>query len=60
MLAAARGRRALPPRVLDHRAAQRRSVAFHERWGFVHRGTLSEAGYKFGRYLDVAYYERSL
>ncbi len=34
------------------------SVAFHERWGFVHRGTLSEAGYKFGRYLDVAYYER--
>jgi phosphinothricin acetyltransferase len=36
------------------------SVAFHERWGFVHRGTLSEAGFKFGRYLDVAYYERSL
>jgi phosphinothricin acetyltransferase len=36
------------------------SVAFHERWGFVHRGTLSEAGHKFGRYLDVAYYERAL
>jgi phosphinothricin acetyltransferase len=36
------------------------SVAFHERWGFVHRGTLSEAGFKFGRYLDVAYYERAL
>lgn len=36
------------------------SVAFHERWGFVHRGTLSEAGYKFGRYLDVAYYERAV
>lgn len=36
------------------------SVAFHERWGFVHRGTLTEAGYKFGRYLDVAYYERAL
>jgi phosphinothricin acetyltransferase len=36
------------------------SVAFHERWGFVHRGTLSEVGYKFGRYLDVAYYERAL
>ena len=36
------------------------SVRFHERWGFVHRGTLSEAGYKFGRYLDVAYYERAL
>lgn len=36
------------------------SVAFHERWGFEHRGTLSEAGYKFGRYLDVAYYERAV
>jgi phosphinothricin acetyltransferase len=36
------------------------SIAFHERWGFVHRGTLSEAGYKFGHYLDVAYYERAL
>ena len=34
------------------------SVAFHERHGFVHRGTLSEAGYKFGQYLDIAYYER--
>jgi phosphinothricin acetyltransferase len=36
------------------------SVAFHERHGFRLRGTLSEAGYKFGRYLDVAYYERAL
>jgi phosphinothricin acetyltransferase len=36
------------------------SVRFHERWGFVHRGTLSEAGHKFGRYLDVAFYERPL
>lgn len=34
------------------------SVAFHERHGFVLRGRLTEAGYKFGRYLDVAYYER--
>jgi phosphinothricin acetyltransferase len=36
------------------------SVAFHERHGFVHRGTLTEAGYKFGQYLDIAYYERPL
>jgi phosphinothricin acetyltransferase len=36
------------------------SIALHERFGFVHRGTLSEAGFKFGQYLDVAYYERSL
>lgn len=36
------------------------SVAFHERWGFVHRGTLTEVGFKFGRYLDVAYHERAV
>jgi len=36
------------------------SIALHERFGFVHRGTLTEAGFKFGQYLDVAYYERSL
>lgn len=36
------------------------SIAFHQRWGFVHRGTLTETGHKFGRYLDTAYYERAL
>ena len=36
------------------------SIAIHERFGFVHRGTLTEAGHKFGRYLDVAFYERAL
>jgi phosphinothricin acetyltransferase len=36
------------------------SIAFHERHGFRLRGTLTEAGYKFGRYLDVAYLERPL
>lgn len=36
------------------------SVALHERAGFAHRGTLTEAGFKFGRYLDVAYYERAV
>jgi len=36
------------------------SIGLHERHGFVHRGTLTEAGYKFGQYLDVAYYERPL
>ncbi len=36
------------------------SIALHERFGFEHRGTLTEAGYKFGQYLDVSYYERSL
>ena len=36
------------------------SVAFHERHGFEHRGTLTEAGRKFDAYLDVAFYERAL
>lgn len=36
------------------------SVAFHERQGFTHRGTLTQAGYKFGAYLDIAYYECTL
>lgn len=36
------------------------SIAIHERFGFVHRGTLTEAGHKFGRYLDVAFLERAL
>jgi phosphinothricin acetyltransferase len=36
------------------------SIAFHERQGFTYRGTLSEAGYKFGGYLDISYYERQL
>jgi phosphinothricin acetyltransferase len=36
------------------------SIGLHERHGFVYRGTLTEAGYKFGQYLDVAYYERPL
>jgi phosphinothricin acetyltransferase len=36
------------------------SVAFHERHGFALRGTLTEAGHKFGEYLDVAYFELPL
>jgi phosphinothricin acetyltransferase len=36
------------------------SIVFHDRHGFVHRGTLSEAGRKFDTYLDVAFFERPL
>lgn len=36
------------------------SCRFHERHGFLHRGTLTEAGFKFGRFLDTAYYERAI
>jgi phosphinothricin acetyltransferase len=34
------------------------SIAIHERFGFVYTGTFSEAGRKFGRYWDVAWYEK--
>lgn len=36
------------------------SIAFHERFGFVHRGTLTEVGFKLGRWIDTAIYERAL
>ncbi|MFD4631200.1 GNAT family N-acetyltransferase [Streptomyces sp. NPDC058284] len=36
------------------------SVRLHERFGFRHVGTYEEAGRKFGRYWDVAWYELPL
>lgn len=36
------------------------SIALHEQLGFVHGGTLQEAGFKFGRWLDVGFYQRRL
>jgi L-amino acid N-acyltransferase len=33
------------------------SVAFHRRLGFVHAGTIKQAGFKFGRWLDLAFYQ---
>ena len=34
------------------------SVAMHERLGFTHVGTLREVGCKFGRRIDVGYWQR--
>lgn len=36
------------------------SVAFHERFGFRHVGTMQEVGNKFGRWIDVGYWEKAL
>jgi L-amino acid N-acyltransferase len=33
------------------------SVAFHEQLGFQHCGTVKQAGFKFGRWLDLAFYQ---
>jgi len=32
----------------------------HTKLGFVHAGTIREAGFKFGRWLDLAFYQRTL
>lgn len=34
------------------------SIRLHEQLGFVHAGTIRHAGFKFGRWLDVAFYQR--
>lgn len=36
------------------------SIALHERLGFVHAGTIRQAGFKFGRWLDLAFYQLTL
>ena len=36
------------------------SIALHEQLGFVHAGTMREAGFKFGRWLDLTFYQRIL
>jgi L-amino acid N-acyltransferase len=33
------------------------SVRFHEQLGFSHCGTIRQAGFKFGRWLDLAFYQ---
>ena len=36
------------------------SIALHEAQGFVHAGTIRDAGYKFGRWLNLAFYQKLL
>lgn len=36
------------------------SIALHERFGFVHAGTIREAAFKFGRWLDLGFWQRVL
>jgi phosphinothricin acetyltransferase len=38
-------------------AANAGSIALHERLGFKHVGTLPQVGFKFGRWLDLAFYQ---
>ncbi|HSV54401.1 MAG TPA: GNAT family N-acetyltransferase [Burkholderiaceae bacterium] len=36
------------------------SIALHKRHGFEHAGTIRQAAFKFGRWLDLAFYQRTL
>lgn len=36
------------------------SIALHEQLGFAHAGTIRHAGFKFGRWLDLAFYQLTL
>jgi L-amino acid N-acyltransferase len=38
----------------------RASVVMHERLGFTHAGTIHQSAYKFGRWLDLGFYELML
>ena len=38
-------------------ASNRASVALHEKLGFIHAGTIPQVGFKFGRWLDLAFYQ---
>ena len=33
------------------------SIVLHEKLGFVHSGTIKEAAFKFGRWLDLGFYQ---
>ena len=41
-------------------AANGASIDLHTKLGFTHAGTVKEAGFKFGRWLDAAFYQLNL
>jgi L-amino acid N-acyltransferase YncA len=41
-------------------AANKASIRLHEKFGFTHCGTVKQTGFKFGRWLDLAWYQRIL
>jgi len=38
-------------------SGNRASITLHEELGFVHAGTIRQAGFKFGNWLDLAFYQ---
>lgn len=41
-------------------ASNSASINLHSQFGFTHSGTIKEAGFKFGRWLDATFYQLNL
>ncbi|HDR7890367.1 GNAT family N-acetyltransferase [Bacillus toyonensis] len=41
-------------------AENEKSIALHQNYGFVHAGTIQKAGYKFNRWMNLAFYQLEL
>jgi phosphinothricin acetyltransferase len=41
-------------------ANNKSSINMHEKLGFQYSGTISKAGFKFGKWLDLAFYQKNL
>lgn len=41
-------------------ATNQASIELHKRFGFVHAGTITQAAFKFDRWLDLAFYQLTL
>jgi phosphinothricin acetyltransferase len=41
-------------------ASNENSIKMHEKLGFQHSGTIKRAGFKFGKWLDLAFYQLEL
>lgn len=41
-------------------ASNRESILLHQKEGFTYSGTIYQSGYKFGRWLDLAFYQKIL
>lgn len=59
-LIAAAEQRGLHVMVAGIGAANAASIALHEQLGFAYAGKIHHAGFKFGRWLDLAFYELQL
>ncbi|MEJ7202430.1 N-acetyltransferase, partial [Staphylococcus epidermidis] len=36
------------------------SIKLHDKFGFIHSGTIKHAGYKFDQWLDLVFYQLDL